>query len=120
MNTGNQPENTEHRETERGRPGRRTAEERKNAVLDLLSGKASIEQIASRLAVTEETVRGWRDDALNALGTVFRRDGKSQRELELERENKKLRQAITESAIEAALIKRALASRPSLPVKSRK
>lgn len=115
-----QTENTQIGDIARGRPGRRTADERKNAVLDLLSGKASVEQIARRLAVTEETVRGWRDDALNAVGTIFRRDGKSPREQELERENRRLRQAITESAIEVALIKQAIASRPSLPVKSRK
>lgn len=107
-------------EVRRGRPGRRTAVERKVAVLDVMSGKASIEQVARRLGVSEATVIGWRDDAIKAIGAVFRRDGKTAREQELERENKKLRTVVTESAIEIALIKQAIANRPSQPGKSQK
>lgn len=117
------PENEDQHldpQVRRGRPGRRTAEERKAAVLDILAGKASVEQVAVRLGVNEQTVLGWRDDAIEAIATMFRHDGKSAREAELERENKNLRTAITESAIEAALIKQALASRPSQPGKSPK
>lgn len=120
MNDPKQPEMKQPQDVTRGRPGRRTAEERKAAVLEVLSGKSSIEQVAFRYGVSEDTVKGWRDDAINAIGSIFRRDGKSLREQELERENKKLRQAITESAIEVALIKQALSTRPSQPGKSRK
>lgn len=120
MKSRKQPDNQPEDGTFRGRPGRRTAEERKTAVLEVLSGKASVEQVAIRFGVTEETVNGWREDALEAIGSAFRRDGKSAREQELERENRKLRAAITESAIEVALIKQALSGRPSQPGKSRK
>ena len=48
----------------RGRPGRRSAEERTEAVLELLSGKASVDQIARRFGVRASTVEGWRDQAL--------------------------------------------------------
>lgn len=119
MNTPQQPENTTP-DVVRGRPGRRTAEERKNAVLDILAGKTTLELVARRLGVTEATVLGWKEDALLALDTMFRKDGKSAREQELERENKVLRNAVTESAIEVALIKQAIANRPSRPEKSRK
>ena len=54
------------------------------------------------------------------VSAVFRRDGKTAREQELERENKTLRTAVTESAIEMALIKQAIANRPSQPGKSPK
>jgi transposase-like protein len=39
----------------RGRPGRRTTEERTQAVLELLSGKASVDQLASRFGVQAST-----------------------------------------------------------------
>lgn len=120
METDKRPDEKPEQEVVRGRPGRRTAEDRKAAVLDILSGKASVEQVAIRLGVTEETVNGWKEDALEAIGANFRRDGKTDREKELERENKKLRAAVTESAIEIALIKQAIANRPSQPGKSRK
>ncbi len=44
----------------RSRPGRRTNEERKAAVLELLGGKASVDLIAQRYGVLPETVEGWR------------------------------------------------------------
>jgi transposase-like protein len=114
------PEQQLELDVRRGRPGRRTAEERKAAVLEVMSGKASVEQVARRLGVTEATVIGWRDDAIEAIGAVFRRDCKTARELERERENKTLRTAVTERAIEMALIKQAIANRPSQPGKSQK
>lgn len=42
----------------KGRPGRRTVEERQQAVLDLLAGKASVDQLARRLGVLPATVEG--------------------------------------------------------------
>ena len=97
----------------RGRPGRRTAEERSLAVLELLSGKASIQQLALRFNVHEETVLKWRDDALEGMTASLRRgSGKSARERELEKENKELRAAFTDLAIRSELMERALRDRP--------
>lgn len=93
----------------RARPGRRTAQERHEAVLELLSGKASVDQIAKRLGVLPATVEGWREDAVAAMAEAMRRgNAKSPRELELERENKQLREVVTETAIAKALLEQAL------------
>lgn len=56
----------------RGRPGRRTVEDRKEAVLALLSGKATVDQLAQKYGVYPATVEGWRDEALKAVETTFR------------------------------------------------
>jgi transposase-like protein len=93
----------------RVRPGRRTVEERQQAVLDLFAGKATVDQIARRLGVTAATVEGWRQDALDGLVQALRRgSGKTPRELELERENKQLREVVTNTAIQKALLEQAL------------
>jgi len=93
----------------RARPGRRTVQERHDAVLQLLSGKASVDQIAKRLGVLPATVEGWREDAVAGMGEALRRgSGKSARELELEREVKQLRDVLTETAITKALLEQAL------------
>lgn len=93
----------------RVRPGRRTAHERHEAVLELLSGKASVDQIAKRLGVLPATVEGWREEAVVAMAEAMRRgNAKSARELELERENKQLREVVTETAIAKALLEQAL------------
>jgi len=92
----------------RGRPGRRTVEERQQAVLDLLAGKASADQIARRLGVLPTTVEGWRQDALAGVAEALRRgSGKTERERELERTIEKLRHVVTETAIEKELWKAA-------------
>ena len=87
----------------RSRPGRRTNEERKAAVLELLSGKASVDQLAQRHGVLPETVEGWRAAALEGIEEALRfgpsGPSKSEREKELERELKDARHAVTESAI---------------------
>lgn len=96
--------------TGRSRPGRRTNEERKSAVLELLGGKASVDQVAQRYGVLPETVVGWREAALSAIGESLRTGpgrGKSDRERELERDLKDARHAVTESAIQVALLQRA-------------
>jgi transposase-like protein len=93
----------------RGRPGRRTVEERQQAVLDVLAGKASVDQVARRLGVLPATVAGWRQDALAGVADAMRRGtAKSARELILERENAQLRRVVTETAIEKELLKQAL------------
>lgn len=107
------------------RPGRRTVEERQEAVLQLLAGKATVDQIARRLGVLPETVEGWRQDALGGVAEALRRgSGKTPRELELERENKKLRDVVTTTAIQKALLEQALEAerqkRPTGPARSRR
>lgn len=95
----------------RSRPGRRTNEERKAAVLELLSGKASVDQLAQRHGVLPETVEGWRAAALEGIEEALRfgpsGPSKSEREKELERELKDARHAVTESAIAVALLQKA-------------
>lgn len=92
----------------RGRPGWRTFEERQQAVLDVLAGKASVDQVARRLGVLATTVEGWRQDALAGAAEALRRGtGKTERERELERMVEKLRHVVTETAIEKKLWKAA-------------
>ncbi len=105
--------------TGRGRPGRRTAEDREKAVLDLLSGKASVDQLARRYGVQPATVEGWRDEAIAALGAAMRRgSAKSPKERELEKKLSTLEKAFTDLAIRHELLQNALASRPSRPGRS--
>jgi transposase-like protein len=109
----------------RVRPGRRTVEERQQAVLELLAGKATVDQIARRLGVLASTVEGWRQDALGGITEALRRgSGKTPRELELERENKQLREVVTTTAIQKALLEQALdierEKRPTGPARSRR
>jgi transposase-like protein len=99
----------------RGRAGRRSADERTQAVLELLSGKASIQQLAMRFCVQEETIVKWREDALEGInGSMRRGTGKSAREKELEKENKSLKAAFTDLAIRNELMERALRDRPPI------
>lgn len=110
---------------QRVRPGRRTVEERQQAVLDLFAGKATVDQIARRLGVLPSTVEGWRQDALDGMGEALRRgSGKTARELELEREVKTLEQVVTKTSIQKALLEQALDiernKRPTGPARSRR
>lgn len=109
----------------RVRPGRRSVEERQQAVLDLMAGKATVDQIAHRLGVLPSTVEGWRQDALGGIAEALRRgSGKTARELELEREVKTLEQVVTKTAIQKALLEQALDierdKRPTGPARSRR
>lgn len=110
-------------EVVRGRPGRRSAADREEAVLQMMSGKASVDQLARRFGVQAETIEGWRAEALEAMREAMRRgSGRSEREAELEQENKLLRETVTESAIAQALLRRALdderKARPTVPARS--
>lgn len=89
--------------------------------MQLLSGKATVDQIATRLGVLPATVEGWREDALAGMGEALRRgNAKSPREHELERENRELREALTETAIGKALLEQALKKeRDSRPLAER-
>lgn len=106
----------------RGRPGRRSVEDRRQAVLELLAGKATVDQLARRYGVKPETVEGWRQEALLGIEEAMRRGGgKSGRELELERENQVLRDALTRQTMKSELLERALEGRPpTLPGRSRR
>lgn len=109
----------------RARPGRRTVEERQQAVLDVLGGKATIDQVARRLGVQASTVEGWRDDAMGGIAEALRRgSGKTARELELERELETMRKVVTKTAIQKCLLEQALETerekRPTGPAKSRR
>lgn len=108
----------------RARPGRRSVEERQQAVLELLAGKATVDQLARRFGVLPATIEGWREEAVEAMRDGFRRGGKSPRERELEQENKQLRDALAETSIAQAILKRELetarGAHPSRPARSRR
>lgn len=103
----------------RGRPGRRTAEDRTEAVLQLLGGKASVDQLAARYGVQASTVEGWRQMALEAFGAALRQGTtKSPQEQQLARELADVRDAFTDLAIRHELLARAMKDRPSKPERS--
>jgi transposase-like protein len=110
----------------RGRPGRRTVAERQDAVLRLLSGRASADQLARQYGVLPETVLGWRDMALASFVSALRSgEGRSERERELEREVSDLKDALSRATVERAVAIRAVEewkqhSRPSRPTRSRR
>src|SRR5690606_25324026 len=109
----------------RARPGRRTVEERQEAVLALMAGKATVDQIARRLGVHASTVEGWRQDALDGIAQALRRGtGKTPAELELERKNRELEKVVTTLSIQKCLLEQALdierAGRPIVPARSRR
>jgi transposase-like protein len=100
-------------------------EERQRAVLDVLGGKATVDQVARRLGVLPATVEGWRQDALGGIAEALRRgSGKTPREQALEREVEKLKRVVTTTAIEKCLFEQALElerqKRPTAPARSRR
>ena len=102
----------------RGRPGRRSVEDRASAVLELLSGKAGVDQLARRFGVHPSTVEKWRQDALEGISLALRQGtGKSPRELELEKRLMQVERAFTDVAIKKELLERFLAERPTVPGK---
>ena len=108
-------------ESRRRRPGRRTAAERKQAVLQLLSGKATVDQLARRFGVKPETVEGWRAMALEAMDDAFRQGtAQSPREAELERERATLEKVVTKLIMKTELMERALREFPRKAGRSRR
>lgn len=83
-------------------------------MLELLSGKASISQLAMRFCVNEETISKWRDDAVEGMASSLRRGIKSAAERKREKENQSLKAAFTEMAIKNELMERALRERPPI------
>jgi transposase-like protein len=105
----------------RGRPGRRSAEDRRRAVLELLAGKATVDQLATRFGVLPQTVEGWRDDALAGIDEALRRgNGKSARELELEREVAALKTAVVDATVKVSMLQQTMGikPRPTRPARS--
>jgi len=99
-----------------GRPGRRTTQERSEAVMALLSGKASVDQIAARFGVQASAVERWREQALEGIQAALRTGNvKSSREQDLERKLGTLEKEFTNLAVKHELVERALAQRPSVP-----
>jgi transposase-like protein len=87
-------------------------------VLDLLAGKASVDQLARRFGVQPATIEKWREVALEGIAQSMRQgSGKSARELELEKQLKVLERAFTDVAIKKELLERALSQRPTPPGK---
>lgn len=103
----------------RGRPGRRSAEERARAVLELFAGKTTVDQLARRFGVHASTVERWREIALEGIeGSLKQGSAKSARELDLERQFQSLERAFTDLAIRHELVQRALKDRPTRPRRS--
>ncbi len=105
--------------TWRGRPGRRSAEDRTAAVMDLLSGKATVDQLAARFGVRPEVIEKWRALAMEAVAAAMLQGaGRSSRESDLEKKLKSLERAFADLAIRHELVQRALDDRPIRPGKS--
>ena len=103
----------------RGRPGRRSADERAEAVLQLLAGKATVDQLAFRFGVHASTIEKWRELALEGIEQAMRQGtAKSPEEQDLARKLATLERAFTDLAIRHELVQRAVAERPSRPGKS--
>ena len=110
-------------ENVRGRPGGRTVEERRRAVLELLGGKATVDQVAMRFGVLPQTVEGWRNDALAGIDAAMKQGtGKSARELDLEAEVEVLRETALNATMQVTLLQKAMGikPRPSRPARSRR
>lgn len=113
-------------EVTRGRPGRRTVAERSEAVLALLSGKASVDQLATKYGVLPSTVEGWREAALKGISTaLLQGDGRTEKERRLEKEVSDLKEALGRVSVERALAIKAVEewkeqTRPSRPTRSRR
>jgi transposase-like protein len=110
----------------RGRPGRRSAGERREAVMSLLAGKSTVDQLAKQYGVHPETVVGWRDAAVAAIDqAMVVGSGQSPKERELEREVSQLRSALAQATLERAVAMQGVeewkrASRPTRPARSRR
>jgi transposase-like protein len=88
-------------------------------VLALLSGKATVDQLAARHGVQPSTIEQWRTLALEGIEGVLRQgSAKPAEQAALERELADLRAAFTDLAIRHELRERALKDRPSKPERS--
>ena len=110
----------------RGRPGRRTVAQRRQAVPDLLTGRANVDQLAREYGVLPDTVVKWRDEALKGIDQVLARcDARTPPERQLERENRELRDLVSTLSVEKSLALKAVEewknhTRPSRPARWRR
>lgn len=118
------PEEAATEETTRGRPGKRSIEEKRLAVLDVLSGKATVAQVAKRLCVLPETVEGWKHDALAGMQEALRQGGSAQsdEDKKLAAENAQLKRVVVKLEMQKELLESALeterSKRPTRPGRS--
>jgi transposase-like protein len=88
-------------------------------VLELLSGKASVDQIARRFGVQPATVEGWREVALGGIEQALRQGtAKPAEQVAVEKDLATLREAFTDLSIRHELVQRALKQRPTVPGRS--
>ncbi len=118
-------ESSETSEESRARPGRRSVEDRQRAVLELMAGKATVDQLARRLGVLPSTIEGWRADALAGIEEALRRgSGKSSSEQSAERKLRDLEKVVTTLSIQKCLLENALETergkRPTEPARSKR
>ncbi len=84
MNQRNDPSGNQDGDVRRGRPGRRSANERMEAVLALIGGKKSVDSLAKQFGVSPATIESWRDTALEGISQALRAGNEpSQRERSL-------------------------------------
>jgi transposase-like protein len=98
--------------------------DRVEAVRSLLSGKASIEQLSQRYAVSHETIESWRAQGLDGLESAFQGGtSRSDKEKALEQQMAQMRAALTRAVMEKELLQQALDierdKRPTVPRRSR-
>jgi transposase-like protein len=106
-------------EVVRGRPGRRSGEERTRAVLELLTGKTSVDQLARRFGVQAATIERWREQALAGIAQALREGSvETVRERDLGRQVADLEKTVTSLAIQRELLQRAINTRPTRPERS--
>jgi transposase-like protein len=109
----------------RGRPGRRSAAERREAVMAVIAGEASVDAIAKQYGVLPTTVEGWRDAAVLAIEQAMTMGASTPRERELEAKVDELEVALKRITIEHALAMNGVeewkkAARPTRPARSRR
>ncbi len=93
----------------RGRPGRPSAAERAEAVRLLLSGKASVEQLSQKYAVSQETIESWRAQGLQGLEEAMRgASAESAGERAARKELEQVKAALTRAVMEKELLQQAL------------
>lgn len=107
----------------RGRPGKRSIQEKQQAVLDVVSGKATVAQIAKRLCVLPETVESWKEDGLAAMEGAFRQGpSQSEEDKKLAAENAQLKRVVVKLEMQKELLENALETernkRPTRPGRS--
>lgn len=91
----------------------------------LLSGKASIEQLSAKYAVTQETIESWRAQGLEGLEASLKPGTTStSREKELEAKLAQMSAALTRAVMEKELLQQALdverKQRPTVPSRWRR